>query len=128
MELEVGEYVRMKSGIIGRVLRKSNVVYSNSTKYLVQWSESKAYFIGTTRIEKHSRKLAELVKVGDYVNGERITSINKDPFIKGQINLWTDVHGTDSLGNRYKVKIINDNIESILTREQFMEMSYKVGE
>ena len=42
--------------------------------------------------------------IGKYLNGYRIAKVEKDPFIKGQINLWTDDTKLDFLGNKEVVK------------------------
>lgn len=42
--------------------------------------------------------------LGKYLNGFFITKVEKDPFIKGQINLWTDSTKEDFLHNREVVK------------------------
>ena len=41
---------------------------------------------------------------GKYLNGYRIVKVEKDPFIQGQINLWTDETKQDFLGNKEVVK------------------------
>lgn len=42
--------------------------------------------------------------IGKYLNGFKIVKIENDPFIKGQINLWTDTWENDLFGDRYLVK------------------------
>lgn len=42
--------------------------------------------------------------IGKYINGFFITKVEKDPFVKDQINLWTDSTKGDFLGNREVVK------------------------
>lgn len=42
--------------------------------------------------------------IGKYLNGYRIAKVEKDPFIQGQINLWTDDTRLDFLGDREVVK------------------------
>lgn len=42
--------------------------------------------------------------LGKYLNGYKIVSIEKDPFIKGQINLWTDVCESNYFGDRNLIK------------------------
>lgn len=42
--------------------------------------------------------------VGKYLNGYKIVRIEKDPFIEGQINLWTDEGKTGAFGDRSIVK------------------------
>lgn len=42
--------------------------------------------------------------IGKYLNGFKIVKIENDPFIKEQINLWTDTWENDLFGDRYLVK------------------------
>ena len=42
--------------------------------------------------------------IGKYLNGYKIVKIENDPFIKGQINLWTDEEMKDYFGDRSIVK------------------------
>lgn len=42
--------------------------------------------------------------IGKYLNGYKIVKIENDPFIKGQINLWTDEERKDYFGDRSIVK------------------------
>ena len=40
------------------------------------------------------------IRVGDLVNGKEIISIEPDPFIANQINLWTLEEKTDEFGEK----------------------------
>lgn len=42
--------------------------------------------------------------IGKYLNGYKITKIEEDPFVKGQINLWTDEWRTEYFGDKALVK------------------------
>lgn len=42
--------------------------------------------------------------IGKYLNGYKIIKIEEDPFIKGQINLWTDEWRTEYFGDKSIVK------------------------
>lgn len=42
--------------------------------------------------------------IGKYLNGYKIVKIEEDPFIKGQINLWTDEWITEYFGDKSMVK------------------------
>lgn len=42
--------------------------------------------------------------IGKYLNGYKIVKIENDPFIKGQINLWTDEQTIKAFGDRSIVK------------------------
>lgn len=42
--------------------------------------------------------------IGKYLNGYKIVKIEEDPFVKGQINLWTDIWENDLYSDRHLVK------------------------
>ena len=42
--------------------------------------------------------------IGKYLNGYKIIKIEEDPFVKGQINLWTDGWITGCFGDKSIVK------------------------
>ena len=42
--------------------------------------------------------------IGKYLNGYKIVKIEEDPFVKGQINLWTDEWIAEYFGDRSMVK------------------------
>lgn len=42
--------------------------------------------------------------VGKYLNGYKIVKVEDDPFIKGQVNLWTDEQTVESFGDRSIIK------------------------
>lgn len=67
----------------------------------------------------------EEIRVGDYVNGDRIDEISEDPYIGG-INLWTNRWTSDGFGGFYRVKYREKDIKSIVTKEQMKAMEYEV--
>jgi hypothetical protein len=82
-------------------------------------------------INKSSPSIIDLIEVGDYVNGCLIVEKNKDPFIKGQTNLWTNMltsEGEPFSNEYYKAKILEKDIKSIVTHQRFKEMEYKIDE
>ena len=82
-------------------------------------------------IFKHSKNIIDLIQKGDYINGCLIVEIDKDPFIKGQTNLWTNMilsEGEPFPNEYYKAKIIEKDIKSIVTKEQFKGSEYIVEE
>lgn len=42
--------------------------------------------------------------IGKYLNGYKIVKIEEDPFVKGQINLWTDGWITEYFGDKSIIK------------------------
>lgn len=66
-------------------------------------------------IIKASHNIMDLIEVGDYVNGEKVLLKNE-----GYIKVGT--------GRDYIVVNNEKFIKSIVTKEQFEQMAYKVGE
>ena len=111
-EIKVGEYVRTKSGNIGKVLDITNVTMQKRKKYLIKCNISKAYYVTAIRIVKHSPNIIDLIEVGDYVNGCRVTKIEN-----GEIT---------EISNWFGVDWGIDEIKTIVTKEQFNQVKYEV--
>lgn len=139
MKLEVGQFARLKSGYICKIInindfREPNMKYGVEANYLKD-----VMFIGDDDIVKASYKIMDLIEEKDLLEIEyfslryekRVTRLFEVTYKEGRfINLdnakcqfmlidndWTD----------------NDNelepiIKSILTKEQMEQMAYKVGE
>ena len=114
-KIEIGEYVRtnqgdifkfggyFKKGIINTMTDEYGILYGNQEKIC----------------KKHSKNIIDLIEEGDYVNGSKVEKY------KFSTNLVTK--------ERYIV--INDNwylydwnIKSIVTKEQFNSIKYKIPE
>lgn len=113
MEIKVNDYVRTKKGYICKIIN-INDFREPSIKYGVEASYLKdIMFIGDEDIIKSSPRIKDLIKVGDYVNGWRVTQIT---------NSYVEIcWGRDS-----DEFIKPENIKSILTKEQFEQMEYKI--
>lgn len=130
MKLEVGMYVRTDNGIIEKV----NKIYDrHTTDNMVVWlngyGDGKSVFIDDFEEVKHlsinargfikkepSFDVIDLIEAGDYVNGVEVININDE---------WITMSDT-----RVPIlkSIANGMIETIVTKEQFEQMSYKVGD
>ena len=68
--------------------------------------------------------------VGNYLNGFKIVSVEKDPFIQGQINLFTDSTEDIGFGDRSVIKFWIKNEESnvAICREQLNKNTYILTE
>lgn len=103
--IEVNEYVRTNK-IIARVIGKDddNNILLDTQQILIKTEE---------KIVKHSKQLIDLIEVGDYVNGKYVQEI------KGYGN------------GKYILALIGiieeQDIKTILTKEQYMANCYKVG-
>lgn len=107
-KIEVGEYVRTKDGIIDKVDALYGMIENTVHLENQKWFDIK-------NIVKQSKQLIDLIEEVDYVNGHlvdevRITSFGNSIFI-----------------NDYKTELHENDIKTILTKEQFEYNCYKVG-
>ena len=109
-QIQVGDYVRLKEGQIFKIDENTTNYYNSNKEYI------------TNEITKHSPNLIDLIEVGDYVNGERVLCF------KDKYNCDYDI-GTeysDDFGEYFGID--KEDIKSIVTKEQFNSVMYKVKE
>lgn len=114
MEIEVGEYLRTKNGIIDQVIIDYNGKCNNSNcngKHV----SCKINYYDEDDIVKHSKNIIDLVEVGDYVNGHRVE----------QVSVETNEVLLDHNGFGWRTLKYGDKI---VTHEQFESIEYKVEE
>ena len=119
-KLEVGIYVRTKWGYICKIIN-INDFREPSMKYGVEASYLKdIMFIGDDDISKASHNIIDIVQVGDYVNGCYIQEIKslKD-------NVMVCMLDSDY---EFVSTITNKEIKSIVTKEMFSSMEYRLGD
>lgn len=115
MELRVNDYVRTKDGKIGKIIQEEYITPCNDKhRYIYLTDADNEMWYDEDTIIKSKSKIRDLIETGDHVNGERIQFITN----KGQ--LLTD--GGYNLFKKY------EDIKSIVTKEQFESMEYKVGD
>lgn len=126
-KIEINEYVRTLDGIKKIVKINEGKLSTYYGKYIVfpEYKNSKS--INIKNILKHDFDIRKLIEEGDFVNGNEITQISLDPFIKGQINLWTDIELRDVYGDYERLKYTSvEEIETIVTHEQMEAIEYEV--
>lgn len=124
LELKENMYVRTKDGIIDKIL-KLNKSY---VKGVSQKDELYAYDIDN--IVKASFNIIDILEVGDYVNGHEVEEVNNNlNEHKGTCNsldtyLWA-VNDSDEFK---EIVIFENDIKSIVTKEQFENVEYRIGD
>ena len=103
-ELNIGDYVRTKKGEIYHVEHDEILKFLSNSNY--------------HKIIKSSPNIIDLIEVGDYVNEHRVISINKEQNKIMEIYLDTKDYFEEVI---YK----NEDIKSIVTKEQFESIEYK---
>ena len=109
-KIEVGEYVRTDKGDIfefGEYFKSGNID-SMTDKYGILYGNQQKC------CKKHSKNIIDLIEVGDYVNGEEVIEVRRQ---NNKIYLMTCY---------CPQKYIKSEIKSIVSKEQFESIKYKV--
>ena len=127
-EIEVGEYVRTKDGKIGKFVkyssRSDSSYYKSPFDCFIKLQNRKTCLqCAKDYIVKHSKNIIDLLEVGDYVNGHLLVELSENVY--NQKLVTTEVDGKDgAIRHHY----LERGIKSIVTKEQFSSMEYKVEE
>lgn len=130
LELKENMYVRNCYGRIAKIeYIEDNIAYCDN--WLYQSYEDYITFINLNdeedinEITKASYNIIDILEVGDYVNGMEVTRISGTRYDKNDLHCYCEHNGNE---NWQQVMIPVKNIKSIVTKEQFEEMSYKIKE
>lgn len=110
MKLEVGMYVRTKDGKIAKFIKYDEEYKEELVTDYYEYST-----IWIKDVAKASYNIIDLIEVGDYVNGSKVNRIEIYYIVINEI--WT---GRELLRN--------EDIKSIVTKEQFESMEYRLGD
>lgn len=119
-EIRVGEYVRINKDFRTICLGIGKVVNENqNTIYIKMSSNDLPIAFNVDSITKHSSNIIDVIEVGDYVNGEKVTAIydenKEDEIIQLEFN---------NCGNY--IYFTNNDVKNIVTHEQFNSIKYEV--
>ena len=120
--LKPNMYVRFKDNkdiqYIGKLIN-INEHREPCFKYAIEvtWYDDYIFIGDDDIIGEPSFDLTNLIKVGDYVNGEKVT----ETMIK-----MRDEQGVFGLPDHYRMFVDEIHIKSVVTREQFESMKYIV--
>lgn len=114
MEIKVNDYVRTRQGYIAKIENETDDSYwcDDTVEYIYEPSPFIFKDKANEIIIKSSPNIIDLIEVGDYVNGEYVTYINKK-------DNYVDV-GYDDAILRAK------DIKSIVTKEMYSNVEYRV--
>ena len=124
--IEFGEYIRTKQGDISKVryVDEENIFLEDCV-----WSKNDLYektdvlYIDDEEIAKHSKNIIDLIEVGDFVNGNKVHSVDFSTSIQtGEKYLVID-----KIYQSVKYFYEKD-IKTIVTKQQFFNMEYKINE
>lgn len=114
--IEAGEYVRTDDGRIIKI--DGSWKYSTNNKGTILFIHITQIPVSyyTKKITKHSKNIIDIVELYDYVNGFIVFDIK------------TRDNGEKAIQLMHGVLLEQDEIDSIVTHEQFEAMKYKVEE
>ena len=111
-EIQVGEYVRTKTGKIDKVI--------NNNYYMSQYIECEKRIVEKENIVKHSFNIIDLIEEGDIVNESLIAYRGKVASGKEKLLVGNYIINGMSLEVA--------NIKTILTHEQYERNCYRLEE
>lgn len=112
-EIEVEEYIRTDKGYIFKVDTEKKIL--GAIKFLdIQYGN----------IIDHKKKLIDLVKEDDYVNGHRIVKIRIDPF-NNKKQLFTEHWEYNWQGDGTLLIFYDEDIKILTTKEQFLSVGFE---
>ena len=119
--MKVGDYVRTKH-LGGSIEKIIEIIPKEKTEDLVKryiTDISKVYMQSITeeQIIKSSSNIIDLIEVGDYVNGDKVVNFMLNNNLRAGVIVDSSHYGYDF-----------DEIKSIVTKEQFENCMYKVGD
>jgi hypothetical protein len=124
MKLEEGIYVRTEEGKIFKT-DGDKLYLSNDKKIFYRLLTRIPHESVSYKVIKTSNNIIDLIEVGDYVNGEKVWEvIRKDMYHFGNGIILKDEKDQDIYSNFRYSKF--EDIKSIVTKEQFESMQYKV--
>lgn len=111
-KLEVGMYVRTDLGNIGKIVEEythqnNKVSYPEPQEWVLDtgYILNEAMMCKNEEITKASNNIIDLIELGDYVNGEYVDLFSLEHYRKSP-----------------------KNIKTIVTKEHFKSMEYRLGE
>lgn len=111
-EIQIGEYVRTKHGSIDKVI--------NNEYYVPQYVECEHVLISKDNIVNHSKNIIDLVTIEDIFKVKEGDTIAYIGFTNDYLEEYVDFINT--------VKTKEIELLEVLTKEQFKQNSYKVGD
>ena len=128
MKLEVGQFARLKSGYICKIInindfREPNMKYGVEANYLKD-----VMFIGDDDVVKASYNIIDILEKGDYVNGLRVEKNKYGELYTSYVYYGGDIGKQCEVYTTWLKELKEDMIYSVVTHEQMEQMAYKVGE
>ena len=121
-EIEVGDYVRINNDFRLIALGIGKVIRINQDTIYVRMNLDLPISLKTENITKHSKNIIDLIEPGDIVNNHYVKAVYLDGAVK-----YIKLDNAYSPENHFTgVRTYEDDIETILTHEQYEQNCYKV--
>lgn len=121
--MKVGDYIRTKNGI--SKVKEIHEIVTTDNEYITTLISTDNGTCGEENVIKYSQNIIDLIEVGDYVNGSEVCKIYNNSHLD---NPKKEIFCIGKDGFEGELIYTNNDIKSIVTREQFEAMQYKVGE
>lgn len=126
-DINVNEYIRTADGKIGKFDRYSSMpntsIYKSPFNCFIKLQGRKTPLqCHRDYIVNHSKNIIDLIEVGDYVNGQLIENIHKKEKDRIYYEFLKNQDGSFEVMEVCELK----NIESIVTKEKFASMEYRL--
>lgn len=127
-KLEKGMYVRTEEGEIFKT-DGDKLYLSNDKKILYRLLTRIPHDTVNYKVTKSSHNIIDLIEVGDYVNGYKVLEIYTNIAKEKTLSIQTEYKSNDDMSLPYEIPCItNKYIKSIVTKEQFSNMEYRLGD
>lgn len=128
MEISKGMYIRTEDGYIGKCIDidSDNFMFFDKPVYKNFSDTFDSCYLNNIDIKKASFNIIDLIEVGDYVNGNKVTKLGFDKLL---LHCKTIECHQEDLSRGYEgVTFVytNNDITDIVTKEQFNSMKYVV--
>ena len=121
-EIKVGDYVRINNDFRLIALGIGKVIRINQDTIYVRMNLELPFAFKIENIAKHSKNLIDLIEVGDIVNNHYVKAVYLDGAVK-----YIKLDNAYSPENHFTgVRTYEDDIETIITHEQYERNCYKV--
>ena len=115
--LEPNMYVRTKKGTIHKIFEIDKMLkYEKEDRLIINKDD---WFLVESDLFKASHNIIDLVQLGDYVNGEKITRVIPQDICGDEVLDYQHIFVNDK-------EIFKHEINSIVTKEMFESMKYEV--
>lgn len=112
-EIEVGEYIRDKDGLIIKV----NEIQEYQEEDDIWYEEKILKGTWKSMIVKHSFNIIDLIEEGDYVNGEKIIEILDN----------NETYNGEKLVCSIRTNFGEEDIKTIVTKEMMKSIEYRIN-